>query len=62
MTLFVVGALMVAAGIGIIFYVRSPEDAKLERAHVVSAQHILLSNIVLFLIVAGGALVALAFL
>jgi hypothetical protein len=60
MMLFVVGALMMAAGIGIIFYVRSPDDAKLGRAHAVSAQHILLSNIVLAMIIVGGALMALA--
>ncbi len=60
MTLFIAGALMLATGIGIIFYLRSPEDAKLDRAHVMSMQEILLSNIVLTLIIAGGGLIALS--
>jgi hypothetical protein len=60
MILFVVGALMLAAGVGVIFYVRSPEDSKQERAHIVSLPHTLLSNAVLVLILTGGTLMALA--
>lgn len=58
MSLLFTGALMLAAGIGTIFYVRSPEDAKLERTHAMSVQEVLLSNLVLGLLLAGGALVA----
>ena len=60
MTLFIVGLVLLVAGIGIIFYVRSPDDDQMERTHVYSAQHVILSNVVLAMIVGGGALMALA--
>jgi len=60
MVLFIVGLVLLVAGIGIILYVRSPDDDKLERTHVYSAQHVILSNVVLTMIVGGGALMALA--
>jgi hypothetical protein len=60
MTLFIVGSLMLAAGIGIILALRSPQDAQIDRAHVMSMQEVLLSNALLALIIAGGGLMALA--
>lgn len=58
---FIIGALLTAIGIGIIYAVRSPEDDK-ERAPVVTLKHALLSNVVLALIMTGGAMMATAIL
>lgn len=59
---FALGATMMALGVGIIFAVRSPDDKNLPRDHPASLKQVLLSNVVLVCIVAGGALMALALL
>lgn len=56
---FIVGAVLVAVGIGIILALQKPED-QFERVHNVSLEQVLLSNLVLVLIMTGGALIALA--
>jgi hypothetical protein len=57
---FFIGASLMGLGICIILAVRRPEDKNLPRDQVVPRMQILLSNFVLILIMAGGALMALA--
>jgi hypothetical protein len=59
MILFIVGAALMASGIGIIIAVRKPGDTH-ERTQVVSTMQVILSNFVLVLIISGGAMMALA--